>query len=181
MTLTDPCCHGNQIFPYSHKSSASVRQRRATITLDFTTLPSNDCNNYILNDLSIYRYKNYYKFEEVNLLRSALPATCQLHINLLKVTRNTFTGGRECPKLLNTWTRVNTVARSRGSFSFFERVAIVEYGASIDTTRRSVQSTQSSINTAMHATFSQTYVPVECAACLPRMSPMFQRLRTFSM
>jgi len=36
----DPCCHGNHIFPCSHKSSASVRQRSATITLGFATLSS---------------------------------------------------------------------------------------------------------------------------------------------
>jgi len=38
--LTDPCCHGNQISACCDKSSASVKQSRATITLGFAMLSS---------------------------------------------------------------------------------------------------------------------------------------------
>jgi len=39
---SDPCCHGKAIFACCHKSSASVKERRATITLGFATLSSFD-------------------------------------------------------------------------------------------------------------------------------------------
>jgi len=49
-----PCCHGDEIFTCCHKSSASVKQWRATITLGFATLPG---INFTNNDRSIINIK----------------------------------------------------------------------------------------------------------------------------